>query len=171
MRTGEDCLIDVRRLRREDKEPIRILLAETGVFTKEEIDIAEELLDVALNDADQEDYTICTAIDEHATVAGYYCVGPTPLTQGTYDLYWIAVKPLFHNRGIGKQLLLHAESLVMSEQGRLLIAETSSKPKYDNTRKFYVNNLYNEVARIKDYYRTGDDLVIYGKYFSQSGGR
>lgn len=147
-----------------------MLLEETGMFTNDEIDVAEELLDVALNDANQKDYTICTAIDEDATVTGYYCFGATPLTQGTYDLYWIAVKPSFHHRGIGKQLLLHAESLVISEHGRLLIAETSSQSKYDDTRRFYVNNHYREIARIKDYYRIGDDLIIYGKYLSQSGG-
>ena len=50
--------------------------------------------------------------------------------------------------------------------GRLIIAETSSKPSYDGTNRFYVRNSYCEMARIRNYYEKGDDLVVYGKYFS-----
>jgi hypothetical protein len=50
-----------------------------------------------------------------------------------------------------------------------VVAETSSQPKYENTRRFYLKCDYLEVARIRDYYKPGDDLVVYGKYLSQSG--
>lgn len=142
---------------------------EAGVFTDEEVDVAIELVDYVLNNQHQKDYQIQTATSENKEVLGYYCIGPTPLTAGTFDLYWIAVKPAVNNRGIGKQLLSHAEVLIESQGGRLVIAETSSQPKYERTRKFYLNNRYNELARIKDYYKIDDDLVIYGKYVSQSG--
>ncbi|MBI5476528.1 MAG: GNAT family N-acetyltransferase [Ignavibacteriales bacterium] len=102
-------------------------------------------------------------------VIGYYCVGPTPMTEGTFDLYWIAVKTEAHNQGYGKILISHAEGLIKLKGGRLIIAETSSRPDYENTRKFYLKTHYKEVARIKDYYKIGDDLVVYGKYVSQSG--
>jgi hypothetical protein len=59
--------------------------------------------------------------------------------------------------------------MVKSQGGRLIIAETSSRPKYEKTRKFYLSNKYEELARIKDYYQIDDDLVIYGKYVSQPG--
>ena len=108
-------------------------------------------------------------MDGSGEIIGYYCVGPTPLTRGTYDLYWIAVKPSLHGSGIGKQLLHHAEEWVMAQEGRLIVAETSSQPKYESTRMFYIKNEYREVARVRDYYTVGDDLVIYGKYVSQSG--
>ncbi len=135
----------------------------TQVFTNDEIDVAMELVDQALNDQNQKDYQIYT-YKENKKLIGYYCVGPTPLTMGTYDLYWIVVEPNSHKRGIGKMLLKHAEDTVKSQGGRLIIVETSSQPKYKNTRKFYQGNKYEELARIKDYYQIGDDLVIYGKY-------
>ena len=69
--------------------------------------------------------------------------------------------------GIGKQLLVHAEETIRKRSGNLVVAETSSQPKYDNTRKFYLHNAYAEMARLKDYYKPDDDLVIYGKYLSQ----
>jgi hypothetical protein len=59
----------------------------------------------------------------------------------------------------------YAEDVVKQNQGRLLIAETSSQPKYEKTREFYLRVGYTELARIKDYYKVGDDLVVYGKYF------
>ena len=116
----------------------------------------------------QKDYIIYTGVDESGVV-GYYCLGPTPMTEGTYDLYWIAVKPSIHNKGYGKKLLAHAELFVRDNSGRLIVAETSSQPKYENTRKFYIKNQYLELACIKGYYKIGDDLVVYGKYVSQSG--
>ena len=86
------------------------------------------------------------------------------MTEATYDLYWIAVDPQTHGKGIGKQLLRHCEELIKSRGGSLVIAETSSLPKYEKTRSFYEHNRYTQASRIKDYYTRGDDLVVYIKY-------
>ncbi len=160
-------MITIRQIRSVDKDPIRIILEETSVFTDNEIAVALELIDIVLNNNHQKDYLIYSAISEDGNTVGYYCMGPTPMTIGTYDLYWIAVKPSAHNKGIGRELLNHAELLIKQLGGRLVVAETSSQPKYENTRKFYVSAQYQELSRIKDYYKTGDDLVVYGKYVSQ----
>jgi len=168
MRIGTDALIDIRPLRESDREPIRLLLVATDVFSDEEVAVALELIDAVLHTPDQRDYIIRTAEDD-GNVVGYYCIGPTPMTRGTYDLYWIAVSPEVHDRGIGRQLLEHAEREISASGGRLVIAETSSQPKYEHTRIFYVKNAYEEVARIKDYYKENDDLVVFGKYVSQIG--
>lgn len=127
------------------------------------------MIDLALNNPDQRDYEIYSSVSENREILGYYCIGSTPMTDGTFDLYWIAVNPAYHRHGIGKELLLHAEELAVKQGGRLVVAETSSQPKFEATRNFYLRNHYQEVARIKDYYKIGDDLVIYGKYVSQYG--
>jgi ribosomal protein S18 acetylase RimI-like enzyme len=155
--------IAIRALRRSDREPIRVLLEETGVFTADEIDIALELIDAVLDNPGQKDYVIF-AYESGGAVLGYYCIGPAPATQGTFDLYWIAVAPAAHGRGIGGALDAHAGDLVRSRGGRLMIAETSSQPRYEATRRFYIHHGYREVARIPGYYRPDDDLVVYGKY-------
>ncbi|HTK82800.1 MAG TPA: N-acetyltransferase [Bacteroidota bacterium] len=167
MRVGTDALIDIRTLQHSDRERIHEILVATAVFTDEEVRVALELIDATLHNPHQQDYEIYTAVSEQNEVVGYYCVGPTPLTQGTYDLYWIAVDPKTHGQGIGRLLNEHAEDRVRGHGARLLIAHTSSLPKYDNTRMFYLRHGYLEVARIKEYYKPGDDLVIYGKYVSQ----
>jgi ribosomal protein S18 acetylase RimI-like enzyme len=162
-------LINIRKFQRKDREPIKSILVETDVFTTEEISIAMELADVFLTEPNQKDYDLYVAVEENDTAIGYTCFGPTALTDGTFDLYWIAVKPSFYRHGAGKALLKFTEKVVRDLKGRLIVAETSSQPKYENTRKFYLKNEYKEVARISNYYKVGDDLVVYGKYVSQLG--
>ena len=124
---------------------------------------ALELMDIYVDEPTQKDYELSSAIDGE-TVAGYVCFGPTPLTEGTYDLYWIAVDPARQHQKIGRQLMTYAEEVIRSRRGRLVVVETSSQPRYENTRKFYLRLNYTELARLRGYYRADDDLVIYGKY-------
>ncbi len=166
MRTGTDTLIEIRPLLPTDREPLRRILEETGVFTGPEVGVALELIDTVLEDPHNPDYTIATGEGDDGHVYGYYCIGRTPLTESTWDLYWIAVDPTTQHKGVGRQLLRHAEEFIAQRGGTLVVAETSSQPKYEPTRRFYLSNAYREVSRIRDYYRTGDDLVVYGKYLS-----
>lgn len=159
----------IRPLLRSDREPLLRLIGATGVFSDDEIAIAAELIDIVLDRPDQKDYEIAV-YDEGNGPLGYTCIGPTPGTEGTYDLYWIAVDPALHGRGIGRELDLHVERSVRERNGRLIVAETSSTPRYDATRMFYQRLGYAELSRITDYYRPGDDLVVYGRYLvSQQG--
>jgi len=97
--------------------------------------------------------------NDPGTAEGYVCYGPTPLTEGAVDLYWIAVHPGRHKRGYGKALVGHVETQTRRNKGRLILIETSSREMYAPTRQFYLRLGYQEIARIKDYYRPGDDRV------------
>ena len=154
----------VRKTERQDFETIRSIVIATEVFNDEEIGIAVELLEIFLNDPNQQDYEIYSYIDSEEKVCGYICIGPTPATTGTYDLYWIAVDPSTQSKGIGTVLLNFTEDVLRQRGGRLLIAETSSTAKYDKTREFYERKKFQKLAQIHEYYKPGDDLVIYGKY-------
>ncbi|MGB2958420.1 MAG: GNAT family N-acetyltransferase [Bacteroidota bacterium] len=162
-RSAGEHFTHIRPLEPDDRSHIVTLLRGTEVFSDDEVAIAEELIDCVLEKEGQEDYVIY-CYDDGGAVLGYYCIGPTPATLGTYDLYWIAVHRSVHGTGVGAALDAHAESLVGSRGGRLIVAETSSQPKYGNTRAFYLRRGYVEISRIRDYYRIGDDLVVYGKY-------
>ncbi len=122
--------------------------------------MAVEMLDEALDGDD--DYRFLGAFDADALV-GYACWGPTPGTEGTYDLYWIAVERSLHRRGVGSQLIDSVERTLRSEGGRLVVVETSSRADYVSTRAFYAARGYDRAATIRDYYAPGDDLVIYTK--------
>lgn len=155
----------IRPLRATDVEPLHALLVATEVFTPEEVAIALELMHTSLNSPHQRDYLFAVYDNPGEDgVLGYYCIGPTPATVSTYDLYWIATHPTVHGKGIGRALLADAEDRIRAFGGTLVIAETSSTPRYDKTRTFYISAGYTELARIRDYYRPGDSLVVYGKY-------
>ncbi len=133
-----------------------------------EVQCALELIEAYLNVAEQKDYVLACAVDAADQPVGYVCYGPTPLTAGTYDLYWIAVDPAWHGRGVGSLLIEYVEQAVRrptssGEGGRLLIIETSSLPRYEAARRLYQRHHYKEVARIPDFYAEGDDRVIYAK--------
>jgi ribosomal protein S18 acetylase RimI-like enzyme len=56
-----------------------------------------------------------------------------------------------------------AEDAAKAAAGRMVLVETAGKAEYAATRAFYERIGYHEVARIPDFYRVGDDKVIYGK--------
>ncbi len=156
----------IRAIQPQDKEGVMRLLHETGMFTAEEILVAEELIDLYLNLPGQKDYIVDVLEEDSGRVVGYATWGPAPLTDGTYDLYWIAVSPEAQGKGYGKMLLHRVEKKIEEEKGRALIIETSSQPRYESTRQFYLKQQYQEVARIADFYRANDDRIIYAKFFS-----
>ncbi|MCK9244694.1 MAG: GNAT family N-acetyltransferase [Candidatus Marinimicrobia bacterium] len=159
-------MITIRALQSSDRADLVKILNDTDMFIKAEIDVALELIDTALNKPNQTDYIIRVAVD-NSQVMGYVCFGPTPATAGTYDLYWIAVAPHVQGKGIGKELLNHVETEVHARCGYLIVIETSSREKYLPTRNFYLKNGYTVAAQIKDFYRPGDDRVIFVKYFKE----
>ena|SRR5665213_791359 len=152
----------IRGLVQNDREEVIALLRATKNFSEPEIAIAEELIEICIEKADEEDYHAFVA-DVEGRVAGFLLLGPTPATTGTYDMYWIAAHPDFQGRGIAQELDDFAVRFVTERGGYLLIAETSSQPGYQRTRAFYTKQGYETLAHIADYYKPGDDLIIFGK--------
>ena len=156
----------IRPLVRDDREPVRRLIEGTHRFTSAEVATALELIDEWLAEGEKSEY-LTYVLEEQtsswATVRGYVCYGPTPLTEGTFDLYWIAVEPVSHGRGYGQQLLAFAESDARRRGGRAMLIETSSQESYQPTIRFYERAGYVLTARIPEYYRPGDDKLIFRK--------
>ena len=145
-----------------DREAVNKIVTSTGNFNEEEIAIADELIDIYLNRPDQQDYFVYI-YEDAGRVAGFLIVGPTPATTGTYDMYWIAAHPDYYGKGVAQALDRFAESFVRDRGGYLLIAETSSQPSYERTRAFYQKQGYIVASHIADYYKIGDDLIVFGK--------
>lgn len=121
---------------------------------------AVELLDAAAGGDPDYRFLGAYAGDE---LVGYACWGPTPGTEGTYDLYWIVVDPARQNQGVGTALLAAVERQLVREGCRLIVVETSSRAEYAPTRAFYEGRGYTRAAVIPGYYAPEDDLVIYLK--------
>jgi ribosomal protein S18 acetylase RimI-like enzyme len=142
-----------------DKPSIMRILKATPEFKPGEIVVAEELIDCYLEDPSGLTYPTLVA-EINSKVVGYICYGPTPLTEGTWDIYWMAVARGQRGRGIGSALLTSAEKKMKGSRGRLAFIETSSKPEYEKTRNFYRSRGYELVCRIDDFYAPGDDKLI-----------
>lgn len=155
----------LRPLARRDRDAVLRIVAATGFFTPAECQVAAEVLDEALAKPDA-GYTVFVA-EEQGRILGYVCFGATPLTEGTWDLYWIAVDPGLQSKGIGRALMALAEERVRAVGGRLLLVETSGSDLYTPTRAFYQRLAYTEVSRIADFYRPGDAKVTYAKRLDQ----
>jgi ribosomal protein S18 acetylase RimI-like enzyme len=138
------------------------ILRDTPEFKPSEVVIAEEVIDSYLNDPVNSGYSVLVA-EDGAAIVGYICYGPTPLTDGTWDLYWQAVIREKRGQGIGSTLMKAAEGEIRKAKGRLALIETSSTPAYEKTRRFHFGQGYEIIARIPDFYSPGDDKIILQK--------
>lgn len=148
----------------KDGAQIHAITANNSVFSQEEVVCVDELWGEYLAQGSERSGYYFLVEKEGDRVLGYSCYGPRSLTSGTYDLYWIAVVPSIHRGGVGRRLLAASEAAVRTLGGRLLVLETSGLPAYESTRKFYLAIGYTQEAILKDFYRNGDDLVIFTKH-------
>ncbi len=130
-----------------------------GNFHADELTTPLELFDGYLRDPKISGYNFLSARRDERVV-GYACYGPTALTEGTFDLYWIVAEALAHGQGVGRALFERVVS-EMKSSGRLLMIWTSSTPDYERARKFYLRMGCQLEAQITDFYRPGDDLCIF----------
>ena len=179
---------------------IEEILVATGVFRREEIDVALDLFDEAVplegeqsrrtdewtNEAQDDSaashaarstqhawmtppapgsYCFLGAFTPEDELTGFACYGPTPGTDRTFDLYWIAVHPSAQGTGSGTTLLSVVERRLEHTAAKLFVGETSSRPEYDPTRAFYRARGWAEAARLRDFYAPSDDRVIFTKRF------
>lgn len=155
----------VRDVSSGDRAALCSIIGRCENLLDEEKDCAKELLDAYLDDPGQRDYSFIAAIGENGRPKGYACFGKRPLADGVYDLYWIVVDPDERRRGVGKRLIEAVEAAVKARGVRMLIAETSGLDANGTVRDFYMRAGFKEEARIKDFYRAGDDIVIYARRF------
>jgi D-alanine-D-alanine ligase len=152
--------VEIRTTIQEDRAAILELLGATKFFPEHELEVGREVLDDALAGAHNHHYRSATALID-GVPRGWACAGPTPCTEGAWDLYWLAVHPSSQGEGVGRSLLRWALALVRAEGGRLLVAETAGRPRYEPTRAFYQRCGFREEARLRDFYAPGDDKLLY----------
>ena len=158
--------LQIRQLEPRDRSFIEKMVISTGKFNDVEVATALELVDEALARGDEESgylFAILGHGKKHRVVQGYACYGPVPLTEGVYDLYWIVVDPASQGKGFGSHLIEYVETDVLSRGGRMILIETSSQESYGATIRFYEHSGYHLAARIRNFYRVGDDKLVFQK--------
>jgi ribosomal protein S18 acetylase RimI-like enzyme len=144
-----------------DTDALLDLSEATGIFRPSELDELRGMLDAYHAGGLGADHVWVTNDDGGPVGVAYYA--PAAMTDQTWNLYLIAVHPSRQGQGRGTALLRHVEEVLTASGGRVLIVETSGLGSFEQTRAFYRKNGYDEEARIRDYYKAGDDKIVFRK--------
>jgi ribosomal protein S18 acetylase RimI-like enzyme len=151
----------IRAIAPDDTNALLALAEATGLFQPEEIGELAHMLAAHFDDATDSSGFWLTDDDNGLVGVAYFA--PERMTKGTWNLYLIAVHPNYQRQGRGAALLAHIE-LRLAERGeRMLLVETSGLESFEYVRDFYRQNGYEEEARIREFYKPGDDKIVFRK--------
>ena len=155
----------IRSLLPSDRAQLIDILSQGAGFRSEEVACAIELLDAALAPADgRRRYEARVAVaDDSGARARYACFGATPMTEAAYDLYWLVVAQDARGRGIGAGLSTAVEEELKQRGARIVRVETSSLEGQGGARRFYEKTGFRLAGAIANFYREGDDLLVFAK--------
>jgi ribosomal protein S18 acetylase RimI-like enzyme len=151
----------IRKIKTEDKNQLHELFSKLGLFDNDELSFMSELVDNILNNSLGDDHQFIVYDENLIKGAAYYA--PENFADGVYNLYFIGVLPENQGSGVGRALLEYVENHIRQKGVRMLLIETSSKPSFEKTWRFYTKNGYEKEAIIRDYYRDGDDKILFRK--------
>ena len=137
----------------------------TGVFKPAEVVALREVLD-DYHARDHAQGHRAFTFERDGRPVGFVYYAPSAMSDRGWYLYWIVVEKAGQARGLGSVLLRHAEDGARDAGGRLFLIETSSLPRYEPTRRFYLKHGYEVASTLKDFYADGDDLVVFAKRFA-----
>lgn len=156
----------IRPITPDDTAALIALADATGLFQPNELEVLGEMLTDYFSGNSGSDRVWITDDDNGPVGVAYYA--PEPMAYGTWNLYLIAVRPDRQGQGRGTALLRYIEQTLTARGARLLLVETSGLPSFERTRAFYRKCGYDEEARIRDFYKAGEDKIIYRKALSRS---
>ena len=153
---------EIRAILKEDLKDLKEVLDSSELFPS---DLLDDMIHDYLNNADSTDIWL-TTIEDNKPISIAYCA-PERMTEGTYNLYAIAVHKSRQGQGIGAKMMSHIENLLRKNGHRILLVETSGLPEYEQTRNFYHKCEYHQEALIRDFYQEGEDKVVFWKKLTE----
>ena len=151
----------IRATTPDDADDLLEVATATGLFEPEQIgELAGMLASHFENDGIDD---VWLTDEQDGKPIGVAYVAPERMTDGTWNLYLIAVHPEHQKKGRGKAILDHAEKLLTERGVRVLLIETAGTSEFDYVRSFYATRGYDEEARIREFYEAGVDKVVYRK--------
>ena len=148
----------IRPVNKVDIAGLKKVLDSSELFPSEFLD---DMISEYLNNPSSEEIWFTYTVDQIPVGLGY--CAPEKLTNGTFNLYAIAVNQEAQGQGIGHKMMEYIENLLIEKGHRILIVETSSLDHYALTRKFYEKLGYHKEAVIRDFWNEGEDKVIFWK--------
>ncbi len=151
----------IRPATTNDKKALVAIANAIGLFTPQELEELGGMLAEYFDDNLGSDHFWITYDDIDPVGVAYYA--PEQYADGTWNLYFIAVHPDHQGKGYGTKLLRYVEQTLKARGERILLVETSGLPNFERTRAFYRKHGYDEEARIREFYKAGDDKIIFRK--------
>jgi len=149
---------NIRAVQKADLDELKRVIDSSGLFPSEYLD---EMISDYFNNPYTEEIWFMYA-DHNQPMAIGYCV-PEKLTMGTYNLLAIGVGEDFQRHGIASEMMKYIEQFLRHRGGRLLVVETSSDDAQVGARNLYEKLGYTQSALIKDFWRDGEDKIVFSK--------
>ena len=147
----------IRAVRSEDLPALKTAIAANDLFPAEMLD---DMMSDYFDNPDSQD--IWFTYEQDKPIAIGYCA-PEKMTEGTWNLYLIAVHPKYQGKGYGTSMMNYIEQLLADQGERILLVETSGLDGFEKTRSFYRRCGYEEEAKIRDFYQAGEDKIVFRK--------
>lgn len=148
----------IRPVTTADVDDLKLVLDSCELFPSDYLD---EMISDYFNNAETEDHWFTFLIDEKPVAIGY-CI-PEKLTEGTYNLLAIGVSQNAQRKGVASAMMEYIEHQLKQNNGRLLLVETSSDEAQIAARKLYQKIGYKQVAVIDDFWKEGEDKIVFLK--------
>ena len=132
----------------------------TGVFSQEEVETVQELFEGFLDGPEVSGYNFLSYRDGEA-IGGFACWGPTALSKGAVDLYWIATSAKAQGKGVGAALFRAVVEAARAAGRWLIVIWTSSRSEYQAARSFYQRMGCQLTVQLPDFYDHGEDLCVF----------
>lgn len=146
-----------------NKEDYLSVARGVSIFNQAELETLEEVLE-DYKEYPNLDYFMIEERLQDGALLGFVIFGRTPITQFSWDIFWLMVDKSWQGKGVGKKLLKRTEEFVFKPSKRAILrVETSTKKEYAHARNLYIKQGFKEVGKIPDFYAVGDDLIIYSK--------
>jgi len=149
---------EIRKVIHQDIDVLKEVLDSSELFPSEMLD--DMIHDFFHNETSTDIWL--TTLENGRPISIAYCA-PERMTEGTYNLYAIAVHKDKQGQGVGGKMMTYIEDLLRKNGHRILLVETSGLADFELTRKFYHQCQYHQEAIIRDFYQDGEDKVIFWK--------
>ena len=158
----------IRPTKPEDAAALIAVANAIGFEPKELDDLGKMLADYlgGNSNSDSDRFWITDDDDSDGVVGVAYCE-PERMTDQTWNLQLIAIRPDRQGQGRGGKLLRYVEETLKVRGGRMLLVETLAS--FERTRTFYAKCGYEEEARIRDFYTVGADKIVFRKVLNSAG--
>lgn len=142
--------VRVRPLEGGDLAALGEVLEETGLFPA---DMLEGMVAPWFADPEGALWLVAEGGFAHAV--------PEALTEGTWNLLALAVRPEVQGRGVGAALVRAVLAALRARGARLVIVDTAGTAEFAAARRLYMRLGFAEVARIPEFWAEGVDRVTY----------